>query len=115
MGMAFVTTLAPDEPFTTMELSINFFRLVWQALLKAEARVVNRGKNVGYVECSVADQDGKQVAKAGPRVLCCVAITRKCADREGDERGKAGRNHGSGAVRGWWLGAGVTAVEQERL
>ena len=64
MGMAFVTTLAPDESFTTMSLSINFFRPVWRALLRAEARVVNRGKNVGYVECDVTDQDGKQIAKA---------------------------------------------------
>ena len=64
MGMAFVTTLAPDESFTTMALSINFFRPVWRARLRAEARVMNRGKNVGYVECTVTDQDGKQVAKA---------------------------------------------------
>jgi uncharacterized protein (TIGR00369 family) len=70
MGMAFVTTLAVDESFTTMTLSINFFRPVWQALLRAEARVINRGKNVGYVECDVIDQDGKQVAKA--RSTCFV-------------------------------------------
>jgi uncharacterized protein (TIGR00369 family) len=64
MGMAFVSTLAPDESFTTMGLSINFFRPVWQTLLRAEARVVNRSRNVGYVECDVTDQDGKLVAKA---------------------------------------------------
>jgi uncharacterized protein (TIGR00369 family) len=64
MGMAFASTLAPDESFTTMSLAINFFRPVWQARLRAEARVVNRGKNVGYVECEVTDQDGKRIAKA---------------------------------------------------
>ena len=64
MGMAFASTLAPRESFTTMALGINFFRPVWQARLRAEARVVNRGKNVGYVECQVTDQDGKLVAKA---------------------------------------------------
>jgi uncharacterized protein (TIGR00369 family) len=64
MGMAFVSTLAPDESFTTMGLSINFFRPVWQTRLRAEARVVNRGKNVGYIECDVTDQEGKQVARA---------------------------------------------------
>src|SRR6267143_3616020 len=64
MGMAFVSTLAPDESFTTMALSINFFRPVWQARLRAEARVANRGKNVGYVECEMTDEDGKKVAKA---------------------------------------------------
>lgn len=70
MGMAFVSTLAPDESFTTIALSINFFRPVWQAVLRAEARVVNRGKNVGYVECDVTDQDGKPIAKA--RSTCFV-------------------------------------------
>jgi uncharacterized protein (TIGR00369 family) len=64
MGMAFASTLAPGESFTTMALGINFFRPVWQTRLRAEARVINRGKNVGYVECEVTDQDGKQVAKA---------------------------------------------------
>jgi uncharacterized protein (TIGR00369 family) len=64
MGMAFVSTLAADESFTTMSLSINFFRPVWQTRLRAEARVVNRGKNVGYVECEVFDQDARLVAKA---------------------------------------------------
>src|ERR1700704_5609901 len=70
MGMAFVTTLAPDESFTTVELSINFFRPVWQTRLRAEARVVNRGRNLGYVECDVTDQEGKHVAKA--RSTCFV-------------------------------------------
>src|SRR5881296_3922580 len=55
MGMAFVTTLAPEESFTTMELSINFFRPVWRTQIRAEAHVVNRSKNVGYVECDVTD------------------------------------------------------------
>ena len=64
MGMAFASTLAPDESFTTVTLSINFFRPVWQALLRAEARVINRGKSVGYLECDVTDQDGKRIAKA---------------------------------------------------
>jgi uncharacterized protein (TIGR00369 family) len=71
MGMAFVTTLAPDESFTTIGLTIQFFRPVWQTLLRAEARVIHRGKNVGYVECDVTDQDGKQVAKAGST---CVVL-----------------------------------------
>jgi uncharacterized protein (TIGR00369 family) len=79
MGMAFVTTLAPDESFTTMALSINFFRPVWQARLRAEARVINRGKNVGYVECDVIDQDEKQVARA--RSTCFVLRGDHARDR----------------------------------
>ncbi|HET7378533.1 MAG TPA: PaaI family thioesterase [Gaiellales bacterium] len=64
MGLAFVTTLAHDESFTTVALDINFFRPVWQASLRAEGRVVNRGKNTGYIECDVIDQDGRKVARA---------------------------------------------------
>ena len=64
MGMAFVSTLAADESFTTMALSINFFRPVWETRLRATAHVVNRGKNQGYVECEVVDQDDRLIAKA---------------------------------------------------
>jgi uncharacterized protein (TIGR00369 family) len=64
MGMAFVTTLAPDESFTTMSLTINFFRPVWTGRLRFDARVVNRSKNTGYVECEITDHDGKRIAKA---------------------------------------------------
>jgi uncharacterized protein (TIGR00369 family) len=71
MGMAFVSTLEAEESFTTIALSINFFRPVWQTRLQAEARVVNRGKNVGYVECNVTDQDAKLVAKAAST---CVVL-----------------------------------------
>ena len=42
MGMAFASTLEPSESFTTTSLSINFFRPVWQARLRAEAHVVTR-------------------------------------------------------------------------
>lgn len=70
MGMAFATTLAPEESFTTTALSINFFRPVWESILRAEARVINRGKNAGYVECDVIDQHGKHIAKA--RCSCFV-------------------------------------------
>jgi uncharacterized protein (TIGR00369 family) len=64
MGMAFVSTLAPDESFTTMSLTINFFRPVWSERLHAEAHVVNRSKNTGYVECEITAENGKRIAKA---------------------------------------------------
>jgi uncharacterized protein (TIGR00369 family) len=69
MGMAFVSTLEPDESFTTLDLHIHFFRPVWKAQLRAEARVIHRGKNSGYVECDVQDENGKPVAKASSRCL----------------------------------------------
>ena len=47
MGMAFASTLTPEESFTTVELKINFFRPVWQAELRAEGTVVQRGHTIG--------------------------------------------------------------------
>ena len=64
MGMAFASTLAPGESFTTIELKINFFRPVWQAALKAEGKVVRRGSTVGYIECEITDESARLVAKA---------------------------------------------------
>ncbi len=56
MGMAFASTLAPEESFTTVELKINFFRPVWQARLRAQGTVVQRGRTIGYVECTITDE-----------------------------------------------------------
>src|SRR5258708_16293263 len=64
MGMAFASTLAPEESFTTVELTINFFRPVWQAQLRAEGTVVQRGRTIGYVECTITDDENRMVAKA---------------------------------------------------
>lgn len=69
MGMAFASTLAPEESFTTVELKINFFRPVWEDRLKAEGCVVWRGRNLGYVECEITDDQGKLVAKAASTCL----------------------------------------------
>ena len=43
MGMAFASTLGPDESFTTVKLKINFLRPTWQVQLRAEGLVVQRG------------------------------------------------------------------------
>ena len=71
MGMAFASTLAPDETFTTIELKINFFRPIWEARLRAEGKVVRRGSSVGYIECEITDEGGRLVAKAAST---CMAL-----------------------------------------
>jgi len=71
MGMAFASTLAPGESFTTIELKINFFRPVWEARLQAEGRVVRRGSTIGYIECEITDEGGRLVAKASST---CMAL-----------------------------------------
>ena len=64
MGMAYATTLAEGETFTTLELKINFLRPVWNATLTAEGRVVQSGRSVGLIECDVTDERGRLVARA---------------------------------------------------
>src|SRR5216683_50539 len=71
MGMAFASTLAPGESFTTIELKINFFRPVWEARLRAEGKVVRRGSAIGYIEGEITDEGGRLVAKAAST---CMAI-----------------------------------------
>jgi uncharacterized protein (TIGR00369 family) len=79
MGMAFASTLTTEESFTTVELKINFLRPIWQAQLRAEGTVVQRGRTIGYVECDVTDEDNRLVAKAAS--TCMVLRGDKSAGR----------------------------------
>ena len=79
MGMAFASTLAPEESLTTIELKINFFRPVWRAQLRAEGTVVQRGRTFGYVECTVTDEESRLVAKAAS--TCMVLRGEKAGGR----------------------------------
>jgi uncharacterized protein (TIGR00369 family) len=64
MGMAWATELDEGESFTTLELKISFLRPVWKGTLRAEARVVKRGKSVGLVECDILNEKNDLVARA---------------------------------------------------
>jgi len=79
MGMAFASTLGPEESFTTVELKINFFRPVWQAQLRAEGTVVQRGRTIGYVECAITDEEKRVIARAA--CTCMVLRDQGAAER----------------------------------
>ena len=64
MGVAYLSTLAEGESATTIELKINFLRPVWNAKLRAEAKVVRAGKVVGLIECDILDERRRLVARA---------------------------------------------------
>ena len=64
MGMAYASTLAEGETFTTLELKINFLKPVWTGKLVATGHVVKGGRTVGLVECDVIDADEQLVARA---------------------------------------------------
>jgi hypothetical protein len=78
-GMAFASTLTPEECLTTVELKINFFRPIWQAVLKAEGIVVQRDRTIGYVECNITDEENRLVARAAS--TCMVLRGRKALGR----------------------------------
>ena len=64
MGIAYASNLDEGESFTTLELKINYLKPVWNARLRATARVVKQGYTVGLVECDVTDDKDKLVARA---------------------------------------------------
>jgi uncharacterized protein (TIGR00369 family) len=65
MGLAYASTLAEGESFTTLELKINFLKPVWKTRLRAIGKVIKSGKTVGLVECDVIDEQQNLVARAG--------------------------------------------------
>jgi uncharacterized protein (TIGR00369 family) len=64
MGVAFASTLAAEQSFTTLELKINFLRPFWKGVLTAEAEVVSRGRTIGLMNCKVTDEKQRLIASA---------------------------------------------------
>jgi uncharacterized protein (TIGR00369 family) len=69
MGFAMASTLAEGESFTTVELKANFFKPVWTAKLRAEAKMVKRSRTIGYLECDIVDEGGALVCRLGSTCL----------------------------------------------
>lgn len=72
MGIAFGRTLLDEEDFSTIEMKINFLRPVKEGLITAEAKVLERGLRVGFVECTIVNARGKRVATA---TCTCTVIS----------------------------------------
>lgn len=64
MGMSHASLLEDGESFTTIELSINYLRPVWTSTLTATGEVVNRGRTISLIECTIVDESGRLIAKA---------------------------------------------------
>jgi uncharacterized protein (TIGR00369 family) len=77
MGVAYLSTLAEGETATTIELKINFLRPVWNAKLRAEARVVRAGKVVGLIECDILDERQRLIARASST---CMTLRGRLAE-----------------------------------
>jgi uncharacterized protein (TIGR00369 family) len=99
MGVAYLSTLAQGETATTIELKINFLRPVWNAKLRAEARVVRAGKIVGLIECDILDERRRLVARASSTCMTLrgrLAEGRQIRRNQNDElrSGQSKENHG---------------------
>jgi len=77
MGSAYMTLLAEDETFTTVELKINFLKPVWKTRLLATAKVVKKGRTIGLVECDVFDDHHHLIARASGT---CMTLSGKKAE-----------------------------------
>jgi uncharacterized protein (TIGR00369 family) len=69
IGTAHSTLMAADESFTTIELKINFFRPVWNTILRAAARPMQSGKNITHYRCEIVREDGKIAATVVSTVM----------------------------------------------
>jgi uncharacterized protein (TIGR00369 family) len=66
-----VSTIAPADSFTTIELKVNFLRPVWTGRLLARGRVLRKGRTMGLVECRILDERRRLVAYA---ISTCLTI-----------------------------------------
>jgi uncharacterized protein (TIGR00369 family) len=61
---AVMTTLAPGENITTIELKNNFLRQVSTGRITAEATVYKRGRRTVIVDCYVRDDQGRDISRS---------------------------------------------------
>jgi uncharacterized protein (TIGR00369 family) len=69
MGCAVATTLDEGQSYTTIQLSINIFKPIWEARLEAVGKVVRRTRKLAYAEAEIHDPDGGLVAKLSSTCL----------------------------------------------
>lgn len=62
MGFAFVSTLADDELFTTVEIKLNFLKPIFKGKLRADGKIIKKGASVGLLECHIYDEKQSLVA-----------------------------------------------------
>ncbi len=63
-GIAAATVAGPGTPVATVELKINYLEAIEGGRVRAEARVLRKGRHFIVVECDVWSERGKLAAKA---------------------------------------------------
>jgi uncharacterized protein (TIGR00369 family) len=77
LGCAVHSTLAKGEAYTTLEFKINLVRPLTAETgpVRAEGRIVHRGRKVGTSEAKLTDRDGKLYAHATTTCMIFPAKT----------------------------------------
>lgn len=78
IGTAHSTLMKKNESFTSVELKINFYRPVWESLLKAHAKPIRSGKTLTHYECTIYDNENKKIA-----YITSTVMTLRGADAKG--------------------------------
>ena len=69
MGAAFHSVLEENETCATLELKISFLRAAPKGKIRAEAKVIKQGQNVGFLECDVTDENSQLIARVTSTLL----------------------------------------------
>lgn len=64
MGIAFGRTIGDDQDFATIDLHIHFMRPVRGTRLTAVATMIQRGLRVGFMQCRIHDDRGREIASS---------------------------------------------------
>lgn len=63
-GVSLATVLNPDEYAVTQHLAVSYLRPAPRGLLRAEGRLISRGRNSAVLEADVFNESGEIVAHA---------------------------------------------------
>ncbi|MGC9325982.1 MAG: PaaI family thioesterase [Desulfomonilia bacterium] len=63
-GISLASTLGEDEFVMTQQLSVQYLKPARKGLIRAEGRVLRRGRNSAALEADIYDEDGQIVAHA---------------------------------------------------
>jgi uncharacterized protein (TIGR00369 family) len=78
LSTAYMSTVNPDESFTTVDLTVNYLRPVWSGRLEAVGRVVHKGRRIGLAECDITTEEGALVARLSGT---CMTLRNESANR----------------------------------
>ena len=93
LSTAYMSTVDPDDSFTTIDLTVNYLRPVWSGRLEAVGRVVHTGRTIGLAECDITTDGGALVARLSGT---CMTLQKDSADRTvpaQPERDQHGNRH----------------------